>query len=162
MRYALGRKRWIIPAMLVVLGGAMVLPSADEPTPQAASVTELRDAPLTATPEQEMIAQLRSMALVEAPEAPVVALAAARAPVVEPPAFVPPAPEPADISKASVTAAALNVRSGPSTSAQPLGRLTKGTIVELRSSQGQWREIATADGVSGWVYGDYLAMQERG
>lgn len=175
MRYGLGKTRWIIPAAVVaVLGGAMALPAADQPSgnaPRAAttalapspqSTHEVADASFDAgTPEQQLVEQLRAMAMVEGPEEPVIALAVARAPVVEPRPAGPPEPDATSFETARVEAGALNVRSGPTTSAAALGRIVRGTVVEIHGSEGNWKEIATADGISGWVHGSYLAPADR-
>jgi uncharacterized protein YgiM (DUF1202 family) len=57
-----------------------------------------------------------------------------------------------------VTAAALNVRSAPSNAGQPIGRLPFGTEVVVASTDGNWLEISTEAGVSGWVFGKYLSQ----
>ena len=161
MAYGYGRKRWIVPVVLVVLGGAMVLPAADEPEatrsqPRAAAVIDSA----AHSPEQQLIDNLRSMALVDAPEEPHVALAVARAPVVEPRAA---GPEPVSARgpamTAVVNAGALNVRSGPSSSQGVVGRLVRDAEVEIIGEAKGWRQISTPDGLSGWVYGDYLRMK---
>jgi uncharacterized protein YraI len=56
----------------------------------------------------------------------------------------------------SVTASALNVRSGPSTRYRKLGTLRRGASVRVLSRQGAWSRIAYGNGAA-WVHGDYLA-----
>ncbi|SFZ86346.1 SH3 domain-containing protein [Devosia enhydra] len=159
MAYGYGRKRWIVPAVMLVLGGAMVLPAADEPAAGAKPAIAASAEAIPASPEQRLIDNLRSMALVDAPDEPQVALAVARAPVVEPRAA---GPEPVTQSAAAMTAVvnagALNVRSGPSSSQGVVGRLVRDAEVEVIGEANGWRQISTSDGVTGWVYGDYLRM----
>jgi len=57
-----------------------------------------------------------------------------------------------------VTAGALNLRSGPSSGSGQLAALPQGTAVEIGSSEGNWAEVQTADGVGGWVYAKYLSQ----
>ena len=160
MAYGYGRKRWIVPAVMLVLGGAMVLPAADEPeaaNTRAATAASAEAIPVS--PEQKLIDNLRSMALVDAPDEPQVALAVARAPVIEPPAAGPePVAEESAAITAVVNAGALNVRSGPSSSQGVVGRLVRDARVEVIGEANGWRQISTPEGVTGWVYGDYLRM----
>ena len=59
--------------------------------------------------------------------------------------------------KATVTASALNVRSGASTSYSVITKLSKGTVVEvIESASNGWKKIKTSSGTTGWVSGDYL------
>lgn len=55
-----------------------------------------------------------------------------------------------------VASEALNLRSGPSIGAEVLGRLLMGEAVAVEAREGGWVQVATADGVTGWAYGDYL------
>lgn len=57
---------------------------------------------------------------------------------------------------ASVTAASLNVRSGPGTQHARLGALPRGSLVAPGATQGAWRQISFGAG-SGWVHGSYLS-----
>jgi uncharacterized protein YgiM (DUF1202 family) len=69
----------------------------------------------------------------------------------------------ADISSGSerliVTSEALNVREGPSARANVLGRLLQGESVEVAGREGDWVQVATSNGVTGWASADYLAAQ---
>jgi uncharacterized protein YgiM (DUF1202 family) len=69
--------------------------------------------------------------------------------------MVEPEPEPAE--KWYVTAGALNLRSGPSSSTAQLAALPMGTAVEVAGTDGNWSEIVTADGLRGWAFTKYLS-----
>ena len=60
---------------------------------------------------------------------------------------------------ATVTASALNLRSGPGTWSGAIGVLGTGEWVEILSgpTDGGWYEVSSTDGV-GWVFGEYLAL----
>lgn len=61
--------------------------------------------------------------------------------------------------KGKVTASALNVRAEPNTTAAILGKVVKGDIVTILSTQGEWINIKTAAGVKGWVMKQYVTLQ---
>lgn len=62
------------------------------------------------------------------------------------------------VGKATVTAYALNVRSGPSTGYGILGTVTSGQVIDIMGDpQGGFYPMR-AGGVSGWVSGDYIAL----
>jgi uncharacterized protein YgiM (DUF1202 family) len=51
----------------------------------------------------------------------------------------------------------LTVRSKPTKASAPVGSIAKGATVEVRSKQRGWLLVESADGISGWVFGKYLA-----
>ena len=53
----------------------------------------------------------------------------------------------------------LNVRSEPNTSASSLAILSKGEVVYMLSIEGDWMNIKTSAGISGWVKAEYITMQ---
>lgn len=55
----------------------------------------------------------------------------------------------------TVSAAALNVRQGPSGQTSKLGQLSQGASVTITGSQGVWQQI-TYNGEVGWVHGNYV------
>ena len=55
-----------------------------------------------------------------------------------------------------VTASTLNVRSGASTSYSIVGKVQKGTTVEILSEKNGWYEIEFAGNKTGWSSGDYI------
>lgn len=59
--------------------------------------------------------------------------------------------------KATVTASALNVRSGPSTSNSVIGTTYKGNSVEIITSSNGWHKIKLSNGKIGWASGKYLS-----
>lgn len=61
----------------------------------------------------------------------------------------------APATQLAVTAGALNVRTGPSTRYRVLGKLTRGTRVNVVGSSGRWRKIAYGARTA-WVHGAYL------
>jgi uncharacterized protein YgiM (DUF1202 family) len=107
--------------------------------------------------ELELIASLRELAQV--PEGASEARASLRAAAAAVPAAPPVAAEPeTPAERMVVTSDALNLRSGPSTDAEVLGRLLEGDSVEVAGREGGWIQVATADGATGWAYSDYLAV----
>jgi hypothetical protein len=58
-------------------------------------------------------------------------------------------------SYVQVTASVLNVRAQPSTSAPKVGKLTRGTKVEVRGRDGDWVAVSYAGG-TGYVHGNYV------
>ncbi len=65
------------------------------------------------------------------------------------------------IGTGTVTASALNVRSGPSTGYGVMGTLRKGAAVSVYEQMGGWYKIAYNGGV-GYVSGDYLSYSATG
>ncbi|WP_270506963.1 C40 family peptidase [Paraclostridium sordellii] len=59
--------------------------------------------------------------------------------------------------KATVTASALNVRSGPSTSNGVIGTVYKGNTVEILENSNGWSKIKTSSGQVGWASSQYLS-----
>lgn len=53
----------------------------------------------------------------------------------------------------------LNVRSGPGTAYARLGRIQRGTVVEVLAEDGGWSRIRAGD-VTGWVSAEYLTRLE--
>lgn len=64
----------------------------------------------------------------------------------------------ADANVGEVTANALNIRSGPSTSYNVVGGLTKGDKVDILSSQSGWYNIKFGS-KTGWVSGSYISLK---
>ncbi|WP_158540650.1 C40 family peptidase [Romboutsia weinsteinii] len=60
--------------------------------------------------------------------------------------------------KGTVTADALNVRSGASTSYSVIGKLYKGNTVEILSSSNGWHNVKLSNGSTGWVSAQYVTM----
>ncbi|MGL5506875.1 MAG: SH3 domain-containing protein, partial [Paraclostridium sp.] len=58
---------------------------------------------------------------------------------------------------ATVTASALNVRSGPSTSNSVVGKAYKGNSVEILESSNGWSKIKLSNGTVGWASTQYLS-----
>jgi uncharacterized protein YgiM (DUF1202 family) len=58
-----------------------------------------------------------------------------------------------------VNVARLNMRASPSISAQIVGRLSQGVVVQIRSisDDGRWYQVTTSDGLSGWLSAIYLS-----
>lgn len=56
--------------------------------------------------------------------------------------------------KYKVTASLLNIRSGPSTNNSIIGKLPKGSIVEIVTTSSNWGQLFTG----GWVCSDYLQV----
>ena len=64
----------------------------------------------------------------------------------------------ANSNEGTVTADALNVRSGPSTSYGITTKLYKGDKVEILESSNVWHKITASNGKIGWVSGDYIKV----
>ena len=57
----------------------------------------------------------------------------------------------------TVTVSRLNVRNGPSTSAQVLGTVYQGDVVTVLVERGDWKNVRTPRGLEGWVASKYLS-----
>ena len=64
----------------------------------------------------------------------------------------------ANSNEGTVTADALNVRSGPSTSYGITTKLYKGDKVEILQTSNGWHKIKASNGKIGWVSGDYIKV----
>lgn len=64
------------------------------------------------------------------------------------------------VIQGTVQTDALNLRLGPGLTHQVLGLLHTGTILEVtgRSEKGDWLQVKLSNGVSGWVYAQYVQM----
>jgi len=58
---------------------------------------------------------------------------------------------------AEVTAGILNLRNSASTSSEIIGKLKKGEKVSIIGSTGNWKNVRTSGGITGWVYHEYLS-----
>ncbi|MGL5750117.1 MAG: SH3 domain-containing protein [Paraclostridium sp.] len=61
---------------------------------------------------------------------------------------------------ATVTASALNVRSGPSTSNGVVGKVYRGNKVEILESSNGWNKIKLSNGTVGWASAQYLSTSD--
>ncbi|HEY1017282.1 MAG TPA: SH3 domain-containing protein [Herpetosiphonaceae bacterium] len=68
-----------------------------------------------------------------------------------------PLPPPALI--ASTTADNLNLRDGPGTDYVGMTKLDANIEVDLLARAGEWFQVQTSDGASGWLIGEFLAIQ---
>ncbi|WGX74509.1 SH3 domain-containing protein [Paraclostridium bifermentans] len=64
--------------------------------------------------------------------------------------------------KGTVTADALNIRSGPSTSNSIVGKAYKGNTVDILSSSNGWYKVKLSNGQVGWASGDYISTSGQG
>jgi len=69
---------------------------------------------------------------------------------------IPDASDP-DLRPATIGASAVNMRAGPSSSAQQLSVLQPGEAVQTGQSINGWIKVTRADGSSGWMYSSYLS-----
>lgn len=69
---------------------------------------------------------------------------------------IPDATDP-DLHPATIGASAVNMRAGPSSSAQQLSVLQPGEAVQTGQSINGWIKVTRADGSSGWMYSSYLS-----
>lgn len=59
------------------------------------------------------------------------------------------------------TSSGLNVRKGPGTNHAIIGSLAGGSVVEVKEKSKGWYKIKTANGVEGWVSGDYVTPTDE-
>ncbi|WP_250673237.1 SH3 domain-containing protein [Paraclostridium ghonii] len=59
--------------------------------------------------------------------------------------------------KGTVTASALNIRSGPSTSNSVIGTAYKGNTVDILSSSNGWYKVKLSNGKTGWASSQYIS-----
>ena len=64
------------------------------------------------------------------------------------------------IKKGKVTASVLNVRPDPSTRRKPVGKLDRGTSVQILESIGNWYKIKSGN-TEGYVSGDYVVVHDH-
>jgi len=62
---------------------------------------------------------------------------------------------------ATVTATTLNLRGQPSTQAELLGTLPRGTSLAVLQKQGDWYQVKTPSGQTGWVAGWLVEVNEQ-
>ncbi len=62
----------------------------------------------------------------------------------------------------TVTASALNVRSGPSTSNGVIGTTYRGNTVQIITSSNGWHKVKLSNGQVGWVSGKYISLSGQG
>ena len=65
---------------------------------------------------------------------------------------------PAGYKQGTVNEDTLNIRSGPSTSYDILGELSKGTKVAIYESSGNWFRVLSETNLSGWVSSSYITL----
>ncbi|MDR0841244.1 MAG: SH3 domain-containing protein [Christensenellaceae bacterium] len=61
-----------------------------------------------------------------------------------------------------ITAARVNMRSGPGLSYARVGKLGKGVLITRTQQQGLWVKIVTVNGTDAWIYSPYLAPVTSG
>ena len=62
--------------------------------------------------------------------------------------------------KGKVTASVLNVRRDPSTNRKPIGKLKRGTNVQILDRAGNWYKIKSGQ-TEGYVSGDYVVVHDH-
>lgn len=164
------RHRVLAIVAVVVLGGAalMLVPGGDR-TRVAPAETEPAKTALASvsTPNPELLRRLDREVAAPPPQPASVepVNVAMAAPAVAPGTAAPapdlasssmPAPDP-NLKPDSIGPSAVNMRSGPSTSAGTVTVLQPGEAVQVGASSGGWVNVTRADGSSGWVYSSYLA-----
>lgn len=68
---------------------------------------------------------------------------------------------PEQLGTISVNASAVNLRSMPTTDSNLLTTMSQGTVLKLVSSQGDWYQVQTPDGQTGWVANWLVTKPER-
>lgn len=71
-----------------------------------------------------------------------------------------PEPEPQKVMGRVTSNSPLRVRSGPGTEHDQLGSVKPGEEVEILGGENNWYHIVTADGLEGFVSGDYIEIIE--
>ena len=71
-----------------------------------------------------------------------------------------PEPEPQKVMGRVISNSPLRVRSGPGTEHDQLGSVKPGEEVEILGGENDWYHIVTADGLEGYVSGDYIEIIE--
>jgi len=66
---------------------------------------------------------------------------------------------PAAYQKAKVNTNNLNLRSGPDTTYDKVTQLALGTEVSIYERQGSWYSVLAATGQKGWVYAEYVTLE---
>lgn len=66
----------------------------------------------------------------------------------------------AENATATVTGKLVNIRSSPSTSAQIVTQVPKGTELSVLGRQGDWYQVTTKAGKTGWIAGYLVKVQE--
>jgi len=56
---------------------------------------------------------------------------------------------------------ALNLRTGPSTAYNVLGKMAHGTTVKVLKAQGKWRKVMHPSGTVGWAHNAYLSLNQH-
>ncbi len=67
----------------------------------------------------------------------------------------------ADSNEGVVKADVLNVRSGPSTDNEVIGKLYENNTVKILESSNGWYKIQKNDGQTGWVSGEYITLKSN-
>lgn len=115
-----------------------------EATQQQISASTPRPSPANALP---------SLTAIDFDPSRSVAVSAARTtPAVEEAAVSAPA-----MPRLVVNASALNLRARPDSKSQRLATLNSGEEVELVASEGQWSQVRSSGGVTGWAFSRYLS-----
>ncbi len=114
--------------------------------------------PTINTPELPLDPQVENTWLPEITRQPISIM-----PAVEPTVVATPTPTPTiapAVIRGTVQIDALNLRLGPGLSHQVLGLLHTSTVLEItgRSEKGDWLQVKLSNGVSGWVYAEYVQM----
>jgi len=68
--------------------------------------------------------------------------------------------EESSVSTGTITGSVVNLREEPNTSSKVLDKLPKDTVVYVLSASGEWYNVSYGD-KTGWVYGEYLAINEK-
>ena len=55
---------------------------------------------------------------------------------------------------------ALNLRSGPGHGYQIISTLSQSTPLVIMSESGEWKQVVTSSGLSGWVFGQYIVADQ--
>jgi SH3-like domain-containing protein len=157
---AMRRRQLITVASLLVAAsvGAMLLIPAQPGTPSAAVVQPQTEAVAIVHPSVDDA----SMVPVRLPVSGADSFVAAPAKPLDAPITVamaqPVAPIPAAINANDrIGASAVNLRTGPATSAGTVRVLAPGEAVQVGETQNGWTQVTLADGSSGWMYSSYLA-----
>jgi uncharacterized protein YgiM (DUF1202 family) len=156
-----------VSAGIVAIGTVVSNSVVTRPAPQPAAQTVALERPSYLSELPERTERALQAGLIEPPAVrgpaddplPVRTAALEVAPALEP-EFVAAEVRPG-AERVRVTAAGLNVRSGPSNDSSTLFVLRRNEAVEVAEAEGRWVRIQTESGATGWAYRRYLAPTEQ-
>ncbi|RMF87402.1 MAG: SH3 domain-containing protein, partial [Nitrospinota bacterium] len=69
-------------------------------------------------------------------------------------------PQPPPPTWVRITAEGVNIRNGPNTASEIIGRSNRGDRFEMLTVEGEWYQVKLPDGKRGWIHGSLLKKEE--